>query len=168
MIGFWVFLEMRHSALNSSLYLSLLCLLLLAGCGVGFSIVKELRRKRGLNAFWTPTEKLIAATGNAIGKAMLVILGVLIGAGWTNYQFYANRYHYDKVLITTKSSPSDYEIQPAKMQPFKVHSCTPIRWEVGQRLKFVDLHFTPECDDLGARGAYKFEDENTNKEIAHE
>jgi len=147
-----------------------LSLCLVGGLGLLSAIILIVRKGRKLNVSWTKDLKLSSeqsglSTKRIItskilehtSKLLLVVVGTIIGSGWTEYRANVNRYHYTNVLVVKRFDTQNFLLQPARMQPFKAKTCEKgLDWQVGQKMEFLYFQWTPECDYVGERGAFKF------------
>jgi len=102
-----------------------------------------------------PTE--VKAKAARIGRgALLIMMGFGTGWLWKDHQFNATRYVYSDVLVVARHDEQNYTIQPARMQPFKMVTCTPTDWQEGEKMKFLSFTYSARCDRVDGQGWFQF------------
>ena len=107
---------------------------------------------------------------------LVVILAGSAGTagGWNWHKSWAssNRHHYVDVSINARADSTHFILEPVGMQPWPAVSCTPLDWQAGERLKWIDYQQRESCKDFKDNGSYVcyFDDNgrciNFRKEIA--
>lgn len=87
---------------------------------------------------------------------MALLLAFASGWMWRDHQFNANRYLYTDVLVLDRYDAQNFTLQPARMGPIEVTTCTPVDWKRGEKMKHLHFQWTAPCDRVDARGSFEF------------
>jgi hypothetical protein len=91
---------------------------------------------------------------------MCVILVYFFGhaVGFTDGQWalLKDRYTYTDVLVVERHDAQDFTLQPARMVAWQAHTCEPVDWMPGEKMRVLTYQQKKGCKDVSLRGAFEF------------
>jgi len=89
-------------------------------------------------------------------STLTLLIGLGLGYAAHNWQFSHNRYLYTDVLVLERHDAQNFTIQPARMQPWHAHTCTPVDWQPFEKMRLLMFQQLSNCKEVGRRGAFEF------------
>jgi len=89
-------------------------------------------------------------------SSLALLIGLGLGYAAHNWQFSRSRYRYTDVLVLERHDAQNFTIQPARMQPWHAHTCTPVDWQPFEKMRLLIFQQLSDCKEVGRRGAFEF------------